>query len=84
LCPAHKKGKVYQSVVLTAIEIRQKGNNKDGIHWKLLTTLTINNGEEAKQCMRWYSYRWLIERFSLCIKERMWNRGIAVEKKRSH
>jgi len=67
LCPAHK-GKKYESVVLTAIEVRQKGNNKDGIHWKLLTTLTISNAEEAKQCMRWYSYRWLIERFHYVLK----------------
>ena len=67
LCPAHK-GKRYESVVLTAIEIRQKGNNKDGIHWKLLTTLPIKNAEEAKQCMRWYSYRWLIERFHYVLK----------------
>jgi len=67
LCPAHK-GKMYESVVLTAIEIRQKGNSKDGIHWKLLTTLTITNAEEAKQCMRWYSYRWLIERFHYVLK----------------
>ena len=67
LCPVHK-GKKYDSVVLTAIEIRQKGNNKDGIHWKLLTTLDIKNAEEAKQCMRWYSYRWLIERFHYVLK----------------
>jgi hypothetical protein len=67
LCPAHK-GKMYESVVLTAIEIRQKGNSKEGIHWKLLTTLTITNAEEAKQCMRWYSYRWLIERFHYVLK----------------
>jgi hypothetical protein len=68
LCPAHKEGKVYESVVLTAIEIKQKGNSKDGIHWKLLTTLPVNNAEEAKQCMRWYSYRWLIERFHYVLK----------------
>jgi len=68
LCPAHKEGEVYESVILTAIEIRQKGNCKDGIHWKLLTTLAINNAEEAKQCMRWYSYRWLIERFHYVLK----------------
>jgi len=68
LCPVHKKGKMYESVVLTAIEIRQKGNSRDGIHWKLLTTLAINNAEEAKQCMRWYSYRWLIERFHYVLK----------------
>ena len=67
LCPAHK-GKMYDSVVLTAIEIRQKGNNKDGIYWKLLTTLDVKNAEEAKQCMKWYSYRWLIERFHYVLK----------------
>jgi hypothetical protein len=68
LCPAQKASKVYESVVLTAIEVRQKGNNKDGIHWKLLTTLPVANGVEAKQCMRWYSYRWLIERFHYVLK----------------
>src|SRR6266516_838847 len=68
LCPVHKKGKMYSSVVLTAIEIRKKGNRRDGIHCKLLTTLSIHNAEQAKQCMRWYSYRWLIERFHYVLK----------------
>jgi hypothetical protein len=68
LCPAHKAGKAYNSVELIAIEIRQSGNDKDGIHWKLLTTLSVNNAEQAKQCMRWYSYRWLIERFHYVLK----------------
>lgn len=68
LCPTNKVGKVYESVILTAIEVRQKGNNKDGIHWKLLTTLNVSNAEEARQCMRWYSCRWLIERFHYVLK----------------
>ena len=68
LCPANKEGTVFKSVVLTAIEIREKGTAKDGIHWKLLTTLQINNEEDAKQCMRWYSYRWLVERFHYVLK----------------
>jgi Transposase DNA-binding/Transposase Tn5 dimerisation domain len=68
LCPANKEGTVFESVVLTAIEIRQKGDVKDGIHWKLLTTLAVNSVEEAKQCMHWYSYRWLIERFHYVLK----------------
>lgn len=68
LCPVHKEGKTYNSVVLTAIEIKQKENNKDGINWKLLTTLKVSNAEQAKQCMRWYSYRWLIERFHYVLK----------------
>lgn len=57
MCPVNKKDKVYESVVVTAIEVKQKGNVKDGIHWKLLTTLPICNAAEAKQCMKWYSYR---------------------------
>lgn len=68
LCPVHKKGTVFESVVLTAIEIKQKGKVKDGIHWKLLTTLPVNSTEDARQCMRWYSYRWLIERFHYVLK----------------
>jgi hypothetical protein len=68
LCPAHKDGTVFESVVLTAIEIKQKGNVKDGIHWKLLTTLPVNNTEDARRCMRWYSYRWMIERFHYVLK----------------
>jgi hypothetical protein len=67
LCPQHKSD-TYQSVVLTAIEIRQRGNKEDGIHWKLLTTLSVTTPEDALQCMRWYSYRWLIERFHYVLK----------------
>ncbi len=74
LCPANKEGTVFESVILTAIEIKQKGNVKDGIHWKLLTTLPVNSVEDAKQCMRWYSYRWLIERFHYVLKS-----GCAIE-----
>ena len=68
LCPVHKAGETYQSIVLTAIEVREKRNSKDGICWKLLTTLTVTNAEEARQCMQWYNYRWLIERFHYVLK----------------
>lgn len=68
LCPVHKQGTVFKSVALTAIEIKEKGNSNDGIHWKLLTTLSVSNAEQAKQCMRWYSCRWLIERFHYVLK----------------
>jgi Transposase DNA-binding/Transposase Tn5 dimerisation domain len=68
LCPVHKGAAKCESVLLTAIEVRQKGNSKDGIHWKLLTTLPVDNAEQALECMRWYSYRWLIERFHYVLK----------------
>jgi hypothetical protein len=60
----------YKSVELTAIEIREPGidDEEDGIWWKLLTTLEIKNIEDVKQCILWYTYRWLIERFHYVLK----------------
>jgi hypothetical protein len=38
------------------------------IRWLLLTTLAIDSFEQAWQCVRWYSFRWLIERFHFIFK----------------
>jgi len=69
LCPKSKKGK-YQSVELTAIEVRQPGvdDEEKGIWWKLLTTLEVKDMEDVKKYILWYTYRWLIERFHYVIK----------------
>jgi len=62
----------YESVTLTAIEIKEKNsekkNDEDIIHWKLLTTLEIKSVSDALQCVEWYTYRWLIERFHYVLK----------------
>jgi hypothetical protein len=71
LRPATNKDS-YQSVVLTAIEIKEKANagksDEDLIHWKLLTTLEIKEVTGALQCVKWYTHRWLIERFHYVLK----------------
>ena len=69
LCPKHSKSK-YKSVTLTAIEVRQPGINDDkqGIWWKLLTTLEVKDIEDVKKYIQWYTCRWLIERFHYVIK----------------
>jgi Transposase DNA-binding/Transposase Tn5 dimerisation domain len=71
LRPLNSKDK-YESVMLTAIEIKeQPGKERKGeetIHWKLLTTLDIQSVPEALKCVRWYTYRWLIERFHYVLK----------------
>jgi hypothetical protein len=71
LRPAISKNQ-YESVNLSAIEIRQKGDKYDWqqelLHWKLLTTLEIGSVAEALQCVKWYCYRWLIERFHYVLK----------------
>jgi hypothetical protein len=38
------------------------------IEWLLLTTLEVNNFDEATCRIRWYTYRWLIERYHYVLK----------------
>jgi len=40
----------------------------EAINWLLLTTLTVNSFEDAVRCIRWYTYRWLIERYHYVLK----------------
>jgi Transposase DNA-binding/Transposase Tn5 dimerisation domain len=62
----------YESIEMTAIEVKQAGAKEDWqeetIHWKLLTTLTVDSVSVCLQCVRWYCYRWLIERFHYVLK----------------
>lgn len=70
LRPVTSKDK-YESVELTAIEVRQQGavsNEEDRVCWRLLTTLKITSVTEVLQCIKWYTYRWLIERFHYVLK----------------
>ena len=71
LRPSNNKDS-YESVTLTAIEIKEKNsgikNEEDIIHWKLLTTLEITSVSDALKCVRWYTFRWLIERFHYVLK----------------
>jgi hypothetical protein len=39
-----------------------------GLHWLLLTSLPVPTIEQAHQITRWYSYRWLVERFHYVLK----------------
>jgi hypothetical protein len=71
LRPSNNKNS-YESVTLTAIEIKEKNskgrNKEDLIHWKLLTTLEVKSIQDVLQCVKWYTYRWLIERFHYILK----------------
>lgn len=61
----------YESVTLTAIEVKQTEgfkNEEDRICWKLLTTVDVKNTSDVLKCIKWYTYRWLIERFHYVLK----------------
>ena len=38
------------------------------VEWLLLSTKSIQNLEDAAQCVRWYEQRWSIEEFHKCLK----------------
>lgn len=70
--PAHLPNKHQLSPIeLNALLVEETSPPADGsapISWRLLTSLPLDTFEEACQCVRWYSYRWLIERFHLTLK----------------
>ena len=60
----------HQSVTLKVISALEDNPNPEvkPIQWLLLTTLEINNFESAVRYIRWYTYRWLIERYHYVLK----------------
>jgi hypothetical protein len=40
----------------------------EAIHWLLLTTLELNSVQDAQRVVRFYSYRWVVERFHYVLK----------------
>ena len=51
--------------------LAQEENPPSGVEpvsWLLLTTRAVTCFEDVVQCLRWYSYRWLIERYHYVLK----------------
>jgi IS4 transposase len=47
---------------------QQPPDGEKAISWLLVTTLDVKDFEQAERCLRWYSYRWLIERYHYTLK----------------
>lgn len=62
--------KTAQPVPMNALLVSEEAPVDGGepIRWLLLTTLPIETFEQACQWVRWYSLRWLIERFHFTLK----------------
>jgi hypothetical protein len=67
--PDYYKGK-YAPVALTIIEARevQAPEGVEPLHWKLLTSLRVEDFDMACTCLQWYAYRWLIEQYHFVLK----------------
>ena len=67
----HPKPHSLAPVTLNALLVEEKdvpADRSQPIRWFLLTTLPIDTFEQLWQCVCWYSYRWLIERFHFTLK----------------
>ncbi len=69
LVPTHKKKK-YTHVTLTAILITETEppEGVEPLSWLLLTSMKVETFAQAAQCVIWYCYRWLIERYHFVLK----------------
>jgi len=47
---------------------QQPPDGEKAISWLLVTTLEVRDFEQAERCLRWYSDRWLIERYHYTLK----------------
>lgn len=70
--PEHLKELDYPpSIQLYAIEAVEQTTPKGQkpIHWRLLTTHTVESLEQALQILEWYKFRWRIERLFAQLKK---------------
>jgi Transposase Tn5 dimerisation domain len=66
----HSQRQQLLPIDLNAILVEEENVSSDvePIRWLLLTTLKVEAFDELVRCIRWYSYRWLIERYHYVLK----------------
>ena len=72
--PDYSQMKPIKVQVIVAEEIEAPKGEKP-VKWVLLTTLPVNKLAEAQICLKYYTYRWLIERYHYVLKS-----GCGIEK----
>ncbi len=65
---SRKDGLLPIAVQVILAEEEHPPTDEDAICWLLLTTLSIKELQDARQYLKWYSYRWLIERYHFVLK----------------
>jgi len=76
--PRHRTGRSSLRAIPVYAVLAQEEAAPAGVkavQWLLLTTLAVTTFDAALSCVRWYSYRWLIERYHFVLKS-----GCNVEK----
>lgn len=72
VCPPRRRlaGEGLSPVPMQAVFVQEEGapSGVEPISWMLLTTLPVNRLKDALQVLRWYTLRWLVERYHLVLK----------------
>src|SRR5256884_6887919 len=70
ILPPENKKKKYTPVTFTAILVTEvkAPEGVEPLEWLLLTTLPVETFQQAAQCVLWYRFRWLIERYHFVMK----------------
>lgn len=69
--PRHRPARAQLQPVAVQALLAEEVNAPDGtvpIRWLLLTTLPLSQYAEAVQYVRWYTLRWLVERYHYVLK----------------
>jgi Transposase DDE domain len=66
----HPQSQQLKPITLNVILVEQENvpSDVEPIRWLLLTTLMVETFADVVRCIRWYSYRWLIERYHYVLK----------------
>lgn len=68
--PSGAKKGLPQTIKLFLVEAKEVDyNGSDGIHWRLLTTLQVKDFDDARTCIEWYSWRWMVEEVFKIVKK---------------
>jgi len=82
LRPGHLSGckGLAESLTVQVISAREINapEGVEAVNWQLITNLTVDSYEKAKEYIQWYSRRWFIETFHYTLKS-----GCAIEKLQS-
>ncbi len=70
--PKHRRREPgLKPLELYAIEVREEApppRVKEPLRWLLLTNRPVESFPQARECVRWYSLRWLVERYHYVLK----------------
>ncbi len=64
--PKDKRG--LPALMVYGLLVREVNATEKGLEWRIITTMPATIAEQALTFVRWYSYRWRIERFHYILK----------------